>query len=622
MQANQAIANYLVIDDNSVSMGVNINHTSRRSVLRSALAAGALGTVGTATVAGDVTVEVNVGYDRPSGRRAARAEASEVVREFAFDALTIRTSRQGADRLLNRGDIRYVEENGLMYALDHTVGEDDGDPTEEQVLPWGIDRVDADVAHHDGETGAGSGIAIIDTGIDPNHETLVVTGGEAFVSCRGPCAEDWGDDHGHGTHCAGTADAVDNDIGVVGVATEADLYAVKVLDNSGSGTWSDVAAGIEWTADEGIDVGSLSLGGGHSETVQDACEYAYEKGTLLVAAAGNSGPDEDTVGYPAAYEECIAVSATNENDDIASFSSRGEEVELAAPGVDVLSSLPGDDYDHWDGTSMACPHVAGAGAQLMEHDYSNEEARGRLNETAEDIGLADTAQGNGLVDVAAALGIDDDDEDDPDEESLSVETRDASDVDESSATLNGELTELEGHDEVTVYFEWGESGEGLTNTTEEQTLDSTGEFDDEVTDLDSGTVYEYRAVAEAGDDSDTGDTLPFTTESDDDDNDDDEETTAPVIDEFVLTDRSNPRWARVRVDWAVSDDDGNLDTVESVLELDGDEKDSEKSSVSGSDAEGEHDLRERDGHDETYDVTLTVTDTDGNKTSQTQQIDL
>lgn len=385
---------------------------SRRRMLQATSAVGMLGSVGIASGnQGSDSEPYIVGTVDRGGRDEARQRADEVRHVLHFGsigwAVAGEFSEEARENLRRRNDVRYVEEDGEMEAIGHSTDEDGGDPSEEQVLPWGIDRVDAEVAHHEGETGGGSSVAIIDTGIDPEHETLDVTDGEAFVSCLGlGCEEDWDDDHGHGTHCAGTANALDNGVGVVGVSTDADLYAVKVLDTLGSGSMSDVAAGIEWTADQGIDVGSLSLGGGDSETLEDACEYAQREGTLLVAAAGNDGPDEDSVSYPAAYDECLAVSATTEDDDIASFSSRGEEVELAAPGAEVLSSLPGDDYERWDGTSMACPHVSGAAAQLMEDGYTNEEAREQLNETAEDIDLADTEQGNGLLDVAAALEID------------------------------------------------------------------------------------------------------------------------------------------------------------------------------------------------------------------------
>jgi subtilisin len=226
-------------------------------------------------------------------------------------------------------------------------------------------------------------------------------------SCRGPnCNAAWDDDDDHGTHCAGIADADDNSRGVVGVSTQATLHAVKVLDKRGSGSFSDIAAGIEYAADRGWDVGSMSLGASSgSQTVEDACMYAYDEGVLLVAAAGNDGPCEDCIGYPAAYSECIAVSSTNYFDELSGFSSTGSGVELAAPGTDVHSTVIGG-YDTFSGTSMACPHVSGAGGQLMANGDSNTTVRDRLRSTAEDIGLSENESGYGLLDVAAALGLD------------------------------------------------------------------------------------------------------------------------------------------------------------------------------------------------------------------------
>jgi subtilisin len=341
---------------------------------------------------------MNIGFSSESGRDAAVGVGQEVVHEFNFDAVTVVANPAVARELESRSDIRYVEEDGTAEAL-------------AQTLPWGIDRVDAEVAHANGETGNGADIAIIDTGIDSDHPDLQanVGAGKAYVSCRGgpkDCRYAWDDDNDHGTHCAGISDALNNNEGVVGVSTEATLHAVKVLDNGGSGSWSDVAAGIEYTADQGWDVGSLSLGGSSgSQTVKDACTYAYNKGVLLVAAAGNDGPCSDCVGYPAKYSECIAVSATSSDDSLASFSSTGPEVELAAPGENVYSSVIGG-YDYFNGTSMACPHVAGAAGQLMANGYTNTETRDRLASTAENIGLASNESGSGLLDVAAALGLD------------------------------------------------------------------------------------------------------------------------------------------------------------------------------------------------------------------------
>jgi subtilisin len=364
--------------------------------------AAAVSTAGLASAEPNDTVKVNVGFASDSGRDATIAAADEVVYDFEFDAATIRTTKAAADQLGARSDVRYVEEDGQKEIVSQT-------------LPWGIDRVDADVAHANGETGNGADIAIIDTGIDDDHPDLAdnlatplgdTSNHKAFTSCSGRnCNYNWSDDHDHGTHCSGTADAVDNSEGVVGVSTQATLHAAKVCDKAGFCDESDIAGGIEWAADQGFDVASLSLGGDADSLTRDAVQYAYDKGVLIVAAAGNDGPCSDCVGYPAAYDQAIAVSATSSDDTLADFSSTGPEVELAAPGENVYSSVIGG-YDYFDGTSMATPHVSGAGGQLMANGYTNTDARSQLQSTAEDIGLASNEQGHGLLDVAAALGLD------------------------------------------------------------------------------------------------------------------------------------------------------------------------------------------------------------------------
>lgn len=214
------------------------------------------------------------------------------------------------------------------------------------------------------------------------------------------------DDNGHGTHVAGTAGSVDDSKGIVGVSPDVTLHPVKALTAAGVGFVSDVAKGIEHTADRNWDVANLSVGGPETDILREACKDAYNQGVLLVAAAGNSGPCGDCVTYPAAYEPVVAVSATTRDDSLGSFSSTGPEVELAAPRENILSTFLSNTYTSISGTSMACPHVAGAGAQLMANGYDNDDARRRLQSTAENIGLSKNEQGNGLVDVAAALGYD------------------------------------------------------------------------------------------------------------------------------------------------------------------------------------------------------------------------
>ena len=553
---------------------------------------------------------------KPGKADVARGKADDVYLELDFGDIGVAVSgkfpEQALQGLENNPNVRYIEKEGIMQAHGHTVDEGDGDPSDEQVLPWGIDRVDAEMAHHAGETAEGAKITIIDSGIDPDHETLAdnVAGGRAWTNCRGgQCSESWDDDNDHGTHVAGTAGAVNNDIGVVGVATEAELYAAKVLDRRGSGSFSDVADAIIWSADEGHDVANLSLGGGASSAVEDAVEYANDEGVLLIASAGNDG---GSVNYPAAYEEVVAVSATDNDDNLAGFSSNGPEVELTAPGVSVLSSVPRDNYDSFNGTSMSAPHVAGAAAFLMADGMSHDDALGHLKETAEDIGLNDNEQGAGLVDVAAALDVDEedddpDDPDDPEDVEVTVETNEAENIGETAATLNGELTQLENAEEATVYFEWGESGD-LSNTTSDQSLSSAGGFDETLSGLSSDTDYEFRAVAEAEGESDEGSTLTFTTDVEDDNG---EVESDPEIEVFDVDRRSSGPWNRAEVTWEVSHEDGALEEITTELLDGGTVLDSETTSISGFGASGEHELRTRDDADQ---VRIIVTDTEGNET--------
>ncbi|MBG6183207.1 subtilisin family serine protease [Arthrobacter sp. CAN_A214] len=246
-----------------------------------------------------------------------------------------------------------------------------------------------------------------------------------FVKGRGgpgklPDANAWNDDNGHGTHVAGTIAALDNTIGVVGVAPEADLYGVKVLDANGYGYASDVALGIEWSINNGMQVINLSLA---EETdvpaLRDAVEAADDAGIVVVAAAGNAGdgdPSSNDVLWPAKYDSVIAVSATDIDDAVAVFSSDGAEVELAAPGKDVLSTTRGGGYGTMSGTSMATPHVSGVVAGMLatpvvsgvDADYDGvwdtSEIRATLQASADDLGTPgrDVFYGYGLLDAEEA----------------------------------------------------------------------------------------------------------------------------------------------------------------------------------------------------------------------------
>jgi subtilisin family serine protease len=232
-------------------------------------------------------------------------------------------------------------------------------PLPSQVVPWGIKKTGADLSWGI-STGNGIKIGVIDTGIYKTHPDLSanVKGGVTFVTGT----QDYNDDNGHGSHVSGTTAALNNNIGVVGVAPNASLYGVKVLNSQGSGWCSDIIAGIDWSNAYRMNIITMSLGGCGIQSVHDAIIRADNSGIVLVAAAGNSG---GSIGYPAAYPEVIAVTATDINNNIASFSSRGPEAELAAPGVGIYSTYKGGGYATLSGTSMATPHVTGVVAQML-----------------------------------------------------------------------------------------------------------------------------------------------------------------------------------------------------------------------------------------------------------------
>lgn len=337
------------------------------------------------------------------------------------------------EALVERSEVLRLEEDAVVYALPGKPEKPPGKPPKEekppppQVLPWGVDRIDADLAWTN-STGLEVKVAILDTGIDKDHPDLGdnIMDGVNFVKIRGKIiADQWDDDNGHGTHCAGIVAAVDNDIGVIGVAPQAYLYGVKVLDRRGSGYVSDIILGIQWSIDKGMQVINMSLGTSSDvQSLHDACDAAEAAGIVVIAAAGNSGdtdPDSDVI-YPAKYDSVIAVAATDDTDARASWSSDGPKVELAAPGVDIYSTWKGGDYATKSGTSMACPHVTGTAALVLaapedtardsitngDGTWTNEEVRAVLQATADDLGAEgfDNYYGHGLVDAEqAATGV-------------------------------------------------------------------------------------------------------------------------------------------------------------------------------------------------------------------------
>ncbi|MEQ2525281.1 peptidase S8/S53 subtilisin kexin sedolisin [Robertmurraya yapensis] len=265
---------------------------------------------------------------------------------------------------------------------------------------WGINTIEAPAAWNSQLTGKGVKIAVLDTGISP-HEDLIVSGGISFTSYT----KSYTDDNGHGTHVAGIIGAERNAFGTVGVAPDADVYAVKVLDKSGSGYLSDIIRGIDWAISNKMDIINLSLTAtADSVALHQAVDNAYNQGILVVAAAGNHGNGDgtgDTVEYPARYESVIAVSATDYLNQRGSFSATGNSVEVSAPGVKILSTYLNNSYVSMSGTSMATPYVAGTLALMKQAypTYTNIQLRKNLVGSTQDLGVAgkDAYFGYGLV---------------------------------------------------------------------------------------------------------------------------------------------------------------------------------------------------------------------------------
>ncbi len=307
---------------------------------------------------------------------------------------------RAAARYRANPNVLYAEVDGVVRALGFTPN----DP----MLPdqWGLARVEATLAWGVTRGNSTIRIAILDTGIDAGHRDINPKVVAARNFTTSPTVSDR---HGHGTHVAGIAAAVTNNArGIAGMGFDVVLMNGKVLDDTGSGTWSGVANGIIWAADNGARVINLSLGGtSHSATLENAVNYAWGRGVVVVAAAGNS--NTSALMYPAAYANAIAVGATDRNDARASFSNFGAWVDVAAPGVDILSTFPrswlgADRYRWMNGTSMSAPFVAGLAGLVWTTPWgtSNTAVRNRIQATVDPI-ITDQPIG-GRINAARAVG--------------------------------------------------------------------------------------------------------------------------------------------------------------------------------------------------------------------------
>jgi len=272
-----------------------------------------------------------------------------------------------------------------------------------QVMPWGVSRIGADTNNNEG---SGMHVYVLDTGVDSDHADIAANLGAGFAAtnCKGKsCNTNWDDDHGHGSHVAGTIAAIDNGIDVVGVAAQATIHPIKICTSRGSCPTSNTIAGLDWAVSDMQSrgepaVANLSIGGSGSVTGtctdtgfigNDASHEAYcnakNAGLVIVVAAGNSSADAENY-TPAGYEDSvITVSSAKEGDDWNSFSNWGNNsaswtsnnsapIAIAAPGGNILSLRPGGGTTTMSGTSMASPHAAGVAALYMTSNTQSMDA--------------------------------------------------------------------------------------------------------------------------------------------------------------------------------------------------------------------------------------------------------
>jgi len=328
-----------------------------------------------------VVLDPGVANVRETADGIAQAHGGEVgfVYEHALRGFSIRVPAQAAAGIARNPDVAYVEADQVFTVSAQTV-------------PTGVRRVFApgnsnlDIDGVDDER-VDVDVAVIDTGIDLDHPDLNVVGSTNCVNFSATCGTGGNDGNGHGTHVGGSIAAKDDANGVVGVAPGARLWAVRVLNNNGSGTTAQVVAGMDWVAARAltIEVANMSLGGGISQAIDDAANRLADAGVAVAVAAGNSDANAAN-SSPARAQKVLTVSAladfnglagggaaptcrTDQDDTLADFSNWGSTIEIAAPGVCILSTWLNGGYNTISGTSMASPHAAGGLALLASNGF-------------------------------------------------------------------------------------------------------------------------------------------------------------------------------------------------------------------------------------------------------------
>ncbi|HWQ41932.1 MAG TPA: S8 family serine peptidase [Desulfosporosinus sp.] len=351
--------------------------------------------------------------------KVAQGLGLEIVRRGPLNYATLELKRdqnlpQVIERLKQTPGIIGAEENYRHTIATNPESTEPLDPLLKD--QWSMISGDVPGAWDMGATGQGVTIAIVDTGVALNHPDLkdnLVLGYNAISGSEAQGATK--DNNGHGTHVAGIAAAERNGVGIIGVAYQAKIMPIKAMNSIGEGYDDAIAAGIVWAADHGAQIINLSIGSETgSDILRQAVAHAYDKGCLLIAAAGNYDPKwagSLGVSYPASDPHVLAITATDKNSDIAAYSATGSKVDLAAPGDSIYSdwwsSADGPGYAYDSGTSMAAPFVAGEAALIWSQhlDWTRDQVIQVIEAGTRDLGTPgrDNDYGYGLVDVKLAV---------------------------------------------------------------------------------------------------------------------------------------------------------------------------------------------------------------------------
>jgi subtilisin family serine protease len=354
-------------------------------------------------VPGQIIVQKRFGAAQGALDKAFKSNNGRMLREIAGTGhVVLQVPEAQVDRVMQNlegtGLFTVVERDGVAYGA--AVPNDTSFGSQ-----WYLATIQAPTAW-DTTTGAsGAPIAIIDSGVNSAHPDLAgrIMSGWSFLLGTSNTS----DTQGHGTAVTGTVGAVANNLtGIAGITWQNPVIPLVVVDSTGSASYSNIASAIEYAADHGARVINISLAGTMaSSTVQSAVNYAWNKGTVVFAAAGNNG--NSTPNYPAACDKVMAVSATNSDDSFASFSNYGSWIDLSAPGNNILTTSNGGGYSYWYGTSFASPVAAGVGALVfgVNPSLSAGGLVSLLEANSDDLGTAgyDAYYGWGRVNAAKAV---------------------------------------------------------------------------------------------------------------------------------------------------------------------------------------------------------------------------